>query len=98
MSQSESGNGNLYYAHYLKWDAEIEEYEGDGPVLFDGDELEFATYADFLKFMENLSDQEKHDLGLWEICHEYSDETLMISDGIFDDVSFLSLAADRNEK
>lgn len=98
MSQNELDNEKLYYAQRLAWDTESEEYESDGSVLIDGEELRFESYAEFLTFMDNLSEDDKRTLGLWEICHEYSNDRLMISDGIFDDVSLLSLAAARNER
>lgn len=88
---------NLYYAAEHYWDRDEEEYFTGDPIIWDGKELEFATYADFLKFMESLSQDEKMGLGHWIIHHFNYDESLWITDGIFDDVSFLSLAAARNE-
>lgn len=89
---------NLYYAAEHYWDRDEEEYFTGEPIIWNGEELEFATYAAFLEFMESLSQEEKVGLGHWIIHHTHYDESLWITDGIFDDVSFLSLAAARNEK
>lgn len=87
-----------YSAEIIEWDDEMEEYVFDDYVKVDGKDLGFDTYAEFLDFMGNLTPKEKQTLGTWRLTNNVTDEHILIVDGEFDTVNFLSLDAARTEK
>lgn len=84
-----------YSASYIDWNSETEEYEYAEEVTVDGKPLEFDTYDEFLDFVAGLNPDEKISLGLWRLDDNQLGEYLTINDGEFDEVSFLSLNADK---
>lgn len=93
-----TGETKCYDTYHIAWNNDYEEYEYENPVTRDGKPLQFDTYKEFLAFMASLSEDEKLGLGLWRLENEDTGEYITINDGEFDDVSFLSLHADKFEK
>lgn len=87
----------LYGTYFIKWDSEEEKYEFADYVIWNGEQLEFETYAQFLEFMAALSDEQKNALGEWRLEHKLTEEYISIDYGLFDDVSILSIQAERYE-
>lgn len=86
-----------YDAYHISWNNDYEDYEYEHPVIWDGEPLKFNTYSEFLEFMAGLTTDEKIGLGLWRLEDDRTGEILTINDGEFDEVSFLSLNAAKNE-
>lgn len=84
-----------YSANYIEWNSDYEEYEYAETVTIDGEPLQFDTYGEFLEFMATLNPDEKISMGLWRLDDDLLGESLTINDGEFDEVSFLSLNADK---
>lgn len=87
-----------YSCYSLRWDNDEEEYFTDDAIQWDGKTLEFDTYAEFLTFMSERTEEELISLYMWRLCDEHTNEYIDIMDGIHDEVSFLSIiAAKENE-
>lgn len=93
----ETNDEKLYVAYGIAWNSEEEEYEFTDFLTWNGEPLEFETYAQFLEFMASLSEEQKNALGEWRIEHRITEEYISIAYGLFNDVSILSLQAARNE-
>lgn len=86
-----------YSTFRIEWNDNDEEYEYLDEVIWNGESLEFDTYKEFLEFMKSLSREEKEFLGLWRLAHSFTGDYITINDGLFDDVSFISLNAKKFE-
>jgi hypothetical protein len=86
-----------YNAFVIEWNDGDEEYEYLDVLIYNGEPLEFDTYAEFLDFMNFLSREEKEYLGLWRLCHTFTGDYITIVDGLFDGVNFISMNAAKFE-
>ena len=84
-----------YCCYHIEWDDDMHDYEPADDVMHDGKVLEFDLYSEFLEFMNSLTEDEKQGLGLWRLVDLHTNEHLTISDGKFDELSFLSIEANR---
>jgi hypothetical protein len=87
-----------YSSFIIEWNPNDEEYEYVDEVTWNGEPLEFDSYNEFLEFMESLTREEKEYLGLWRLAHNFTGDYITINDGVFDEVSFISLEAARSEE
>jgi len=92
------GEDKQYSAFYIEWNDNDEEYEYLDCVTWNGENLQFATYVEFLEFMDSLSHEDEEYLGVWRLEHDFTGDYLTIVDGQFDQVNFLSLNAEKLEK
>lgn len=97
MTTEEENPSPLYEAYSIRWNRDDERYHYEDDIIWEGKSLTFDTYQEFLDFMNSLSPNEKLALDIWRIENTETGEYLMVSDGLFDDVSFLSIHAQMTE-
>lgn len=83
-----------YSAYYLEWNPDEEKYEWTDTVNWEGEDVNFDTYSEFLDFMDSLTEEDKCSLGLWQLTDDRTGEVVTVNDGQFDTVNMLSLDAD----